>query len=424
MKRLLTILAAVGCCSATLGAEPTYSKEIARLLRDRCEQCHVEGGSAPFTLGTYSDVRSRARSIRSAVEAGVMPPWKPEPGVNTFRDSLALSAAERALLFAWLDAGAPEGDKADLPEPLPAAGPWPLGEPDVVVEMSKAFEVPAGTDTYRCFSLPFETPGPRWVSALQIAPGNRDAVHHVLLFVDTSGASASFEGKDGKPGYDCFGGPGEGVDEVLGAWVPGFRARPLPEGIGLPVPSAGRLVMQVHYHSHSGHSQGGAADRTKVGIYFTPLPPKEELFYIAIEQDQFAIPAGEKKFDVMAEETIPAFFSVDALVVGPHMHLLGRSIKLEKLKPSPSAESEVLISIKDWDFNWQNFYTFEKRVTLGGSDRLRLTCTYDNSTDNPRNPNQPPKLVTYGEGTTDEMCLAYIGVLLPAASSGAALRRF
>lgn len=426
IKKLLLM---VTMAAATLGADgPTYSKEVSRLLRERCESCHREGGSAPFALSSYEDVKSRARSIRGAVESGVMPPWKPEPGVNAFRDSLALTAGEKETLFAWLDAGAPEGDQADLPEPAAPVGPWPLGEPNAILAMPKPFEIPGGRDTYRCFSIPFETPGPRWVSAMQIAPGNRDAVHHVLLFLDASGASAALDGKDGKPGYDCFGGPGEGVDEVLGAWAPGFRARHLPDGIGIAVPSAGRIVMQVHYHPHhhaGAHQHGAAeADQTKVGLYFTQQPPKEELFYVGIENDRFAIPAGEKSFEVVAEETIPAFVSLDALVIGPHMHLLGRSIKVEKFAPPPSTESEVLISIKDWDFNWQNFYTFEKRVTLGGSDRLRLTCTYDNSSGNPRNPSHPPKLVTYGEETTDEMCLAFIGVLLPAASSGASMRRF
>lgn len=406
--------------------QPTYSKEISRLLRERCEICHRAGGGAPFTLASYEEVSSRARAIRNAVETGLMPPWKPAPGTHRFRDSLALTDDERSLLFAWLDADAPEGDPAGLPPPLvPPTTPWPLGEPDAVVEMPKPFTIPAGGDTYRCFSIPFETPGARWVSALQVAPGNQAFVHHVLLFLDSTGASATLDGQDGQPGYDCFG-TVEGADDVLGAWAPGFRPARLPATVGIAIPPAGRIVIQVHYHPHAhatDHAHEASTDQTRIGLYFTPEPPKEELYYITMENDRFEIPPGTPAHVVVAEEKVPAFVSLDALVVGPHMHLLGRSIKLERFAPAPSAEPETLIAIDKWDFNWQNFYTFEEPVRLNGSDRLRLTCTFDNSADNPRNPSQPPKLVTYGEQTTDEMCLAFIGVLLPASSNGAISRR-
>lgn len=417
----ITALAITIAAAASLHAEVTYSKEIARLIAAKCQGCHREGDIAPFTLGSYTEVGARLRSIKSAVESGRMPPWKPAAGPHAFRGNYGLTDSEKTMVLEWIAAGAPEGDPEDLPSPAESTGEWQLGDPDAVVSMPQSFSVPPGSDTYRCFALPYELSSRKWLRALQVAPGNRTTVHHVLLFLDPNSASVEWDGADGNPGYNCFGSAGRGIDNIVGAWAPGLRANFLPDGIGIPLPSRGRLVMQVHYHPHGDHHGADSAgadqpadtDQTKVALYFTPAPPDREIFFLPLLNDNFKIPAGSSQTTVRVQVEVPSILETDLLIVGPHMHLLGRDIKVEKLPPAPSTEAETLIHIPDWDFTYQSLYTFEKEVHLGPLSRVRLSCTYDNSDSNPNNPSDPPKDVTYGESTTDEMCLSFLGVVFP-----------
>lgn len=424
---------------AAAAAEVTYSKEVSRLMQAKCQSCHRSGDIAPFPLMTYEETKSRAAAIRSAVSSQKMPPWKPSAGSLEFQNAFGLSEEERKLILEWLANGAPEGDKADLPAAPEETGEWQLGPPDLVLEMPKSFDVPAGTDTYRCFVLPYELARQSWLSAAQVLPGNRSVVHHALLFLDPDGVSEAWDGKDGKPGYDCFGDAGDGVEELVGAWVPGARTTRLPETIGVPLPTKGRIVMQVHYHDHGGHdrqsSQGehgghGAAaghgapatDRTKAGFYFTKLPPKQEMIYSGLQTDEIEIAPGEPEEVVQVEESFSPVFDLEMLVVGPHMHLVGKSIKVEKLAANSGA-AEMVIAIDNWDFDYQGLYTLKKKLPLEAGSGLRLTCSYDNSADNPRNPNSPPVKVVYGEASTDEMCLAFVGIVLPEGFNVGASQR-
>lgn len=418
---------------AATAAEVTYSKEISRLMQTKCQNCHRAGDIAPFPLMSYEETRSRAAAIRSAVSSGKMPPWKPSAGSLEFQNSYGLSEEERKLLLEWLANGAPEGNKADLPPAREETGEWQLGTPDLVLEMPKAFEVPAGTDTYRCFVLPYELGRQSWVSAVQVLPGNRSVVHHALLYLDPEGVSEAWDGKDGKPGYDCFGDAGDGVEELVGSWVPGARTTRLPETIGVPLPTKGRIVMQVHYHDHGGHDmQSGhgmhaahaapATDRTKAGFYFTKLPPKQEMIFNGLQTEEIEIAPGVPDEVVQVEESFSPVFDLEMLVVGPHMHLVGKSIKVEKLAANTGA-AETVINIDNWDFDYQGLYTLKNKLLLEAGSGLRLTCSYDNSADNPRNPNSPPILVTYGEASTDEMCLAFVGIVLPEGFNVGASQR-
>jgi hypothetical protein len=427
MKTFLCIAIALYALPCQAPAQTvTYTKEISRLVQSKCQGCHRAGDIAPFALATYDDVRSRQFAIRAAVSEGRMPPWKPSQGVHPFIDNYGLTGAEREQLLGWIAAGAPEGDPAELPPPAANTSEWQIGNPDMVLEMSKPFTVTSGADTYRCFVLPFKFTQPRWLSAVQVVPGNRAVVHHAVLFLDTTGQALARDGKDGKPGYDCFGDAGEGADEVVGAWVPGARISRLPEEIGIPLPDDGAIVMQVHYHFHGGgdhshsasahakHTAAAPTDQTKLGFYFTKQAPKQEMIYVDIQTDEIEIPAGNRTYSTQAELEIPVA-GLELLAVAPHMHLLGRQIKVDKVLPG--GDSESMIRIDDWDFDYQGFYTYEKKIPLEEGSVLRVTCAYDNSSENPRNPNTPPKVVYFGEQTTDEMCLAFAGIVLPEGIS-------
>jgi hypothetical protein len=404
-------------CSA-ISAQPTYSREVSRITQAKCAICHRPNDIAPFSLLTFEDASTWAEDIKRVVENRIMPPWKPVPGHGNFKDNYGLTEEERQILLDWVAAGAPEGDEADLPEPKPDTGEWHLGEPDKIVQMTEAFEVPRKKDVYRCFVIPTDLDDDKYVTAVQVLPGNKQIVHHVLLFIDSTGEGEKLDARDEGPGYECYGGPGfidggvvgsvaTALDLVggLGGWVPGMRAQPLPEGVALFLPKRAKIVMQVHYYP------GGrpGPDQTRVGLYYSKTPVEKRLRYLPILNSSFKIQPGENDRNVTAEFRVPFFAPAKVIQIAPHMHLLGRKIKVEM---TSRGETETLIAIDDWDFNWQGFYTYEEPVKVPGNSLVRLTCNFDNSEGNPRNPSNPLKEVGWGEGTEDEMCLAFLGVTL------------
>ena len=402
-------------------AEVTYTRDIARIIQGKCQRCHRPNDIAPFAMMSYDDVVTYAEDIKRVLTEKKMPPWKPTPGIGEFRDSFALSDEDRATFLAWIDSGTPQGDPADAPEPVPVSdNPWQLGEPDLVLTMPEYSPPPRVSDTYRCFVLPTGLTENRFIAATQALPGNARITHHVLLFLDEIGESEKLDGADGQPGYNCFGGSNltsilnngavaSGADFLhglmLGGWVPGSRAQRLPEDIGLPIPKGARIVMQVHYHP-AGRTE---PDRTRLGIWFADTAKvAHRLINIPIANMTFKIPAGAKDYEVLA--TFPAFSSAKVINVAPHMHNLGRKIKVEIQEAS--GKTRPLISIDDWDFNWQGFYTLAEPVPVPFFATVRVTSVYDNSADNPKNPNNPLVPVGWGERTVDEMCLAFVGVIL------------
>ncbi len=384
---------------------PTFSQEVVRIFQKNCQSCHHPGDIAPFSLMTFTDARPWSRSIREQVILHKMPPWKPTTGCGDFREFRGLTDDERAKIVAWVDGNSPEGNPAELPVPLAFPDGWALGEPDVILSMNEDYAPPPSGDIYRCFSLPVGLRGDRYVSAVDVRPGNRKIVHHLISYLDPNGASVALDAADPGQGYTCFGGPGFSTTGILNAWAPGARAIDEGDGIGIKLPKSARVVLQLHYHP----SGADEKDRTQIGLYFARSPVRKELNFLPLESTTFSIPAGAKRQQVTASFTSPAVSLFDSHIVSvaPHMHLLGREIGIEITRPG--AQTECLIKLDDWDFNWQSFYHFKQPIAAPGGSRLKLTSYYDNSTDNPRNPNQPPQVVTYGERTIDEMCLGIIG---------------
>jgi hypothetical protein len=381
----------------------TYTKHVAPILFKHCAQCHRAGEVGPFSLLTYKDAAKRADFIKDITASGRMPPWKAEAQEHKFVDERRLTRDERALIAKWADNGALEGDPRDLP-PLPKfTEGWSLGEPDLIVKMPKAFTVPAGgRDVYRWFTLPLGQMEDRTVAAVDFRPGNRRVVHHAVLYLDTSG-SARQRDPDGA-GFSGFGGPPFPPAGGLGAWVPGMTPRRLPENTGMFLPAKADLVMQLHYHP-SGKPE---EDQSQVGFYFTKTLAKNIVGGITALNTAINIPPGAKEYKISAQTTrlkVPVL----ATAVFPHMHLIGKEMRVTAQLPDGS--STQLLHIKDWDFNWQNLYFFEKPIPLPIGTVVRVDAKYDNSADNPQNPNSPPKAVRWGEQTTDEMCLIAVQVM-------------
>ena len=383
---------------------PTYARDVAAILRSNCVECHRPGQVGPFPLETYEQARKRAGDIASVTTERQMPPWKPDADFGpTLKHSKALTHDEVATLAKWAEAGAGEGNPADLgPAPV-FSSDWKLGTPDLVVETPEDFQVPAeGEDLYRCFVIPTNLPADQYISAIEYHPGNRKIVHHVLGYVDTSGGARIKDEKEPGVGYMCFSGPGVPTHGDLGGWAPGTEPSYLPDGVGRSLPKKADIVVQVHYHP-SGKPE---TDRTTIGLYFSKTPIRQTLHWNAALNIGMKLPAGKADTEIKANWQVPV--DVTALGIAPHMHLLGHDMTMTATLPD--GKSLDLIRINDWDFDWQNNYWFERPIDLPRGSTLRVVAHFDNSAGNPRNPKNPPVDVKWGEGTTDEMCIGFLAM--------------
>lgn len=401
---------------------PTFHGQVDRILRRHCDECHHAGDIGPNAYDDYETAKFWSDAMVRAIEEGTMPPWRPTRGVGRFVGERGVSARELDTLRRWRDAGAPQGTPPLRSKPVTSAGGWVLGEPDAVLDYGEAYTVAAGgDDVYRCF--PVRNPFGRdvWLSGIEVHPGDRRVLHHVVMYLDPLGESAARDAAEDGPGYTCFGGPATSQPMVLGGWAPGNRPAFFPPGTAMRLSAGSSVVIQCHYHNRE--SAADVADRTTVGLHVTGDPSPQEIYLLPLLNDSFRIPAGDPAHRVEAlldpSQYTGGLFAVSGhvLAVLPHMHLLGRSIRVDMLLPD--ATEQRLVEIEDWDFDWQDTYTFERAVPIPGGAKLRLSAVYDNSDANPRNPNSPPKDVTYGERTTDEMCLAFLAVTLGPAQAGA-----
>ena len=393
------------------GGKVTYSKHIAAILWKNCAACHRPGEVGPFSLLSYKDASKRADFIAEITTDRRMPPWRAEPNFGKFRDERRLSDREIELIAKWAEDGAPEGDAKDLPKPPSFPEGWQLGEPDMLLKMSEPFPVPAGgRDIYRCFVIPIPIETNKMVSAVEFRPGNAKVVHHAIMFLDANGSARKRDGADGSPGFTSFGGPGIRPTGGLGGWTPGTVPRFLPEGLVKYVQKGSDLVLQVHYHPNGKEE----SDQSVIGVHFSKKPVSKIVTGIAVMQTGLKIPAGDAHCEITAQSQ-PLPVNVNVLGLSPHMHNLGREFKATAKMPGGAGEIP-LIWIKDWDFNWQGAYQFEKPIRLPKGAIINVSSIYDNSAANPKNPHNPPKAIHWGEQTTDEMCLCGVQVFADKSS--------
>lgn len=388
-----------------VSAAPTFDKDIAPIVFQNCAVCHRPGEVAPFSLLNYRDVSKRAKQIARVTDEKIMPPWKAEPGFGEFANDRHLTPEQIALFKAWSAASAPEGNPADLPPAPHFTDTWTLGKPDVVLEPDEDYQLSAeGADIYRCFVIPSKLTEDHFISALEVQPGNRKVVHHVIVHCDTTGKARELDAKDPGPGYTSFGGVGFRSGGMIGGWAPGNFPSLLPDGIGRLVPKGADLVVQVHYHK-SGKPE---SDRTKIALYFAHGTVDKRIRAFPVAKLLLRIPPGESNYTVHA--SLPVRLDATLYRVTPHMHLLGRDMKVTATLPDGTVVP--LVHVENWDFNWQTGYELKTPLRLPKGSRVDLEAHYDNSSGNPLNPNNPPKVVTWGEQTTDEMCLAFLSFTL------------
>lgn len=394
----------VGCViespSAAAAEDVTYCRDVAPILFEHCASCHRPGEVAPFSLLTYEEARSHAEQIRQVTQRKLMPPWKPEPDYGHFRNERRLTEYELAILGAWVSQGAPEGDPAELPPKPEFVAGWHLGEPDLILVMPESFEVPAdGPDVYQHFVIPIGLTEDRLVRAVEFRPGAPQVVHHALAFYDTTGQGRALDDADPAPGYSSVGTPGFATSGGLVGWGPGGLPRELPPGMGRPLGKNADIILQIHYHP-CGKT---VRDRSRLGLYFAPKSASWVVTEGMVANVDLEIPAKASRHLHRASLTVPV--ETMLLDVTPHMHVLGKEIRVTAYPPG--AEAVPLIWIKNWDFYWQAHYVYAEPITLPAGTRIDLECWFDNSANNELNPNSPPRTVRWGDFSTDEMAICY-----------------
>jgi hypothetical protein len=358
-----------------------------------------------------------AADIKEYTQSRKMPPWKPTSDFPLHGER-RLSETEIAALAAWADAGTPMGDPKTAPAPRRFTEGWQLGEPDLVLTVPEEFTLAAsGPDVYRCFVLPTDLPEDKYVTAVEVRPGNRRAVHHAVIVYDADGRARKLEeqekerarkmeSRDTGPGYQVPLAlsflPGFLPEGGLGGWAPGMVPRHLAEGTGYFLPKGADVVLQLHYH-RTGRVE---KDRTRVGVYFSKERENRRLRDVTVPGQFLYIPAGSESYKV--EGTIWVRQDCEIHNIMPHMHLLGRTVKMTII--SPEGKPRTLVDIRDWDFDWQELYFPREPIKVKSGTRFDIEATFDNSVKNARNPHSPPRNVFPGMQTTNEMCVGFLCV--------------
>ena len=367
-------------------ARISYSEQIAPLLANRCVMCHRPGGIGPWAMTSYEMVRGFAPMIREVIRTKRMPPWHADPHYGAFQGDRSLEIEEAQMLVHWIEAGAPRGAG---PDPLVSVdktwSEWSLGQPDLIVEVP-AFEVPAtGVVDYQYPRAANPLGRDVWIRAIEIVPGNRGVVHHVLAGIDDPGNSSqrAIRGQIGE----------------LGGYAPGKNAVPYPTDTGILLRKEAGFRFQMHYTPNGKATR----DATRVGYYFYEKPPKHALRLTVLMNPGLSIPAHTKAHT----DSLQYVFDHDVLLYSlmPHAHLRGSASKFTAHYPDGS--EEVLLSVPKYDFKWQTTYAFRSTKLLPAGTRIVFDMTWDNSSQNPANPD-PARVVPWGEQTWDEMNVGWI----------------
>lgn len=392
---------------------PTFHADIEPIIRARCQTCHREGGDAPVPLQTFDQVRRRGSLIAKLTASGYMPPWKPAVDSPPFVGDRRLSAREKALLGEWVERGMPEGRPQPTRTPVDSGG-WAWGAPDLVVELPE-YVLPAGsTDVFRNFVVRAPFRGTRYVRGMQFRARSL-AVHHANIRIDATPASSELDTADPAAGY-------EGVilhsaqfpDGHFLGWTPG-QAPPPDAGVAWPLRGQSDFVVQLHMRST------GRADvvRPQIGLYFSPKPSGRPTTMIRLGRQDLRIPAGDAHFTSTDSMTVPVPVTVKAIQA--HSHYRARDVMLRA--ELPDGTQRTLLHIDDWDFSWQDQYRLAQPVMLPEGTVLRSSFSFDNSSQNPRNPSVPAADAAWGWRTSDEMADIWLQVVTTTDRDRAELNR-
>jgi hypothetical protein len=406
-----TILLTVAAFGATKeSAKTTFNQDVLPILQQRCQTCHRSGEVAPMSLRTYEETRPWASAIKESVLLKRMPPWFADPHASkAFSNDRSLSRQEIQTIVAWVDAGAPEGDPATQPKPVEFVDGWNIGEPDIVFEMQQEFPVPAeGVVDYNYLVIPTGFTEDKWVERAEIRPGDRAVLHHVIVFVRPPDSTYMSEAKAGEffvpEKYDERKEKRNDKREFLIGFAPGTVPEKLEPGQAKLIPAGSDFVLQLHYTPNG----KATTDKSYFGLVFADEPPQERVTTLAVSTRDFVIPAGAANHRVDAEMKVKNEMTLTALL--PHMHLRGKAFEYRVV--FPDGRKETLLTVPRYDFSWQLSYYLEEPLLLPKGSKLECTAWYDNSPNNPANPD-PSKEVRYGDQSWEEMMFGFFDASFP-----------
>lgn len=393
------ILASVLLLVATgsFAQDVTFSRDVAPIVFDACSSCHRSGGPGPFSLTTYDEVRRRATQIAQVTKAHFMPPWKIQPGIGHFVGQRQLTDQEIAMIDRWARSGTPEGDPSQLPKLPVFANGWLLGKPDLIVKPDAPYTLPAQqTDAFRIFAIRLPVKQRMYVTGIEFHPGNARVVHHANIRIDRSDSTRKLDDADPLPGYDgLMPRSAEYPEGHFLGWTPGQVAPLVQPNLAWTLEPGSDLVVQLHMQP------SGAAEEVlpEIGFYFTDRAPDRTPTILRLGSQGIDIPPGEANAVIHDAYRLPV--DVELLAIQPHAHYRAREIR--GVAAFPDGTSRLLMHIKDWDFRWQHVYRHDAPIKLPRGTLLSMEYTYDNSADNPRNPELPPARVLWGQRSKDEM---------------------
>ena len=406
MTPLLAALAAWTAIAAPAVAEssPVFYKDVLPILQKHCQACHRAGEIAPMPLTSFTEVRPWAKDIREKVTLRKMPPWFANPRFGHFANNPSLTADEIRIIQSWVEAGSPEGSPTDAPSPVHWDEGWNIS-PDIIFSMPEPFRIPAkATIDYQYLIIPTHFSMDRWVKAVEIRPSDRRVVHHAVLYVREPGSTWL---RNVPPNTMYAPSPTdtealrltrETTADILAIYSPGAQATVCPPGMAKKIPAGSDLVLQLHYTS----LDTATKDQSDIGIAMMADDPKARILTLQMGSDSFVIPPGDPDHHVSVSGTMPR----DAVLLSlfPHMHLRGS--EFEFLLTPPGGTPETLLDVKPYDFFWQLDYRLEAPRTLHRGDRLTWIAHFDNSPNNPGNPD-PAAAVRWGEQSWQEMMIGF-----------------
>ena len=401
MKRGLVICFTLFSLMAHAQTKPTYYLNIEPIIKKNCMSCHRRGGIAPFSLQTYEEVAAKGNFIGHVTKTKYMPPWKADPAYQTFRNETKLSPVEIETIQRWIATGLAKGKKVKSKK-APVAVSIGDVKPDLVLPMVNSYQLTdKAQEDFRFFVIPTNLPADRYLSAVEFVPGNRRQVHHSRVMVDST---RKIRGIDGMSEMDPEIKTYQTIplaDEFLYGWVPGNTKIFFPPGTGKMIKKNSDLILNIHYSPTSKSEQ----DKSTVNLYYAKSQENNrEVKTLTLKESDIT----NQPFFIESERK-PTFYmdypinrDMSLISIMPHMHFIGKSFLAYAI--TMGGEKIPLIKINDWDFNWQTTYQFKKMLKIPAGSRIIVEAKFDNTSENPVNPNQPAKDIGYGWNSTDEMC--------------------
>jgi hypothetical protein len=368
-------------------AAPSFYRDVLPILQRRCQECHRPGEIAPMPFVSYRETRPWAKAIRDAVQRRAMPPWFADPCCGKFANDRTLSQYEIDTLTAWSGSGASAGDEKDAPPPRAWPADSNLAGANLVLRMPRAFDVPAkGAVEYQHFLIPTGFTADRWIQGVEVRPGARALVHHIVVYMI-------------EPGEDWKRAPSQ--SDMLTVYAPGSSPDVSPPGMAKLIKAGSSLLLEIHYTPNG----RAASDRTAVAMAFAASPPEKRVLTLQMASDRFTIAPSDANAHVTVSGTLPN----DALLLGffPHMHLRGKVFEYNRILDD--GRPETLFRASHYNFHWQMFYRLAEPIPLSKGTRLSFTAWYDNSANNPLNPD-PAAEVCYGQQSWEEMMVGFFDV--------------